>query len=52
MDKHNDSTGTRFEELEARLAEFITRFDCMTKDMELMKQQQQVLIELLKQKLK
>jgi len=52
VDKHNDEANTRFEHLESRLSEFITKLDAMTAEMDYIKKQQQDLLDILKEKLK
>jgi len=52
VDKHHDGASTRYAMLEERLAEFISKFDCMAAEMNEIKQQQAELIEFVKQQFK
>ncbi len=51
VDKHNDGAGSRYAKLEERLAEFISKFDCMATEMNEIKRQQAELIEFVKEQL-
>jgi hypothetical protein len=51
VDKHNDGTGDRFVQLESKLVEFIDKLNCVSTELENIKQQQHDLIELVKQTL-
>jgi len=48
LDKHNYDAGARFIFLEERIEQFINIIHVLSKDMEEMKQQQQAIIELVK----
>lgn len=52
MDQHNDRAGTRFQTLEARLAEFIDKLDQVTAEIDNIKKQQQDLLEIIRQTIK
>jgi hypothetical protein len=52
MDKHNNATGDRFVELEAKLAEFIDKLEIVATEMERIRVQQNDLIKMVKDKLK
>jgi hypothetical protein len=52
LDKHNNATGDRFVELEAKLAEFINKLETVAIEMEKIKVQQNDLIKMVKDKFK
>jgi hypothetical protein len=52
VDQHHDGASTRYAMLEARLAEFISKFDTMADEMSEIKKQQADLIEFVKQQFK
>lgn len=52
MDKHNDDASDRFNLLEQRLGQFILKVEQVTIEMEIIRQQQLDLINLLNKKVK
>lgn len=50
MDKHDDSAGTRYESLEIRLLVFIEKLAAMDADVEEIKNQQRLLLDIIRKK--
>lgn len=48
MDQHNDAAGPQYESLERKLVEFIEKLDKLTQELNEIKQQQQVLTDMIK----